>query len=614
MRETEDPGLRRRFPPPGGPDASVGLGPRLVFGPPSPPVLHPRRGEDAAARLRTDDGRSHGPVSRSTSAIPPLLISHGGPSERRFPFGLGGPLTPARRAALAAGALALAALALWGWRATRVSATVTGLEAGAILRPEDTEQMTVRLEVSPSGLLRDATLTLNGADVLSQARVAGDVIVWKPGKLLEDEYRLKLTVPRRALPDATLQWRFTVDGTPPVIQVPPYLPPHRPDQPATIEGRVEGAVDFRVGGKPVELDEDGRFELRYDRPPPGPVVLWARDEAGNQRRVEVVVPLPYPEVRGVHVTARAWDNARLRQGIIDLIDAGAIDTVVLTLKDESGLVGHSSSVPLARRIGAVLGLYDLKKQVDFLHSKGVRVVGRLVAFRDPALSSYAWTHGARRWVIQTKGGKKPYGDRVQFTNFAHPVVRRYLIDLAVEAARAGVDDVLYDYVRRPEGFLEDMVIPGLRGSPEDAIAEFLEASHRKLRRLGAYQGASVFGVAATRPEQTGQDILAMAGHTDYIAPMLYPSHWAKGEYRLEDPEREPYEIVRRALRDFRQQVARTGRPLVPWLQHFSLNVEYGPAEILAQVQAVRDAIGSRSWFMWDPAVTYDAAVLARAAR
>ncbi len=72
-------------------------------------------------------------------------------------------------------------------------------------------------------------------------------------------------------------------------------------------------------------------------------------------------------------------------------------------------------------------------------------------------------------------------------------------------------------------------------------------------------GASVFGVAATRPEEVAQDIPAMARQVDYIAPMLYPSHWGPGEYRVADPNGQPYAIVLRSTRDFVKRVRGTGR-------------------------------------------------------
>ena len=98
----------------------------------------------------------------------------------------------------------------------------------------------------------------------------------------------------------------------------------------------------------------------------------------------------------------------------------------------------------------------------------------------------------------------------------------------------------------------------------------------------------------------------MARQVDYISAMVYPSHWGPGEYEVDDPNSQPYDIVRRSLEDFEQKVKGTGARLVPWLQDFSLGVTYGPAEVAAQIRGSRDA-GVNEFLLWDPEVTYTAA-------
>ena len=203
------------------------------------------------------------------------------------------------------------------------------------------------------------------------------------------------------------------------------------------------------------------------------------------------------------------------------------------------------------------------------------MIGRLVAFRDPVLAEWAWTHGRRDLVIQTPDGGAYSGGYGGFTSYVHPAVRAYNVDLAVAAAKLGVDDVLYDYVRRPDGPLDTMVVPGLDEAPEQAVTDFLAQARRRLAPHDTFLGASVFGIAATRPEEIAQDVPAIASEVDYVAPMLYPSHWGPQEYGVANPESEPYAIVRRSLADFRRIVRGTGARVVPWLQDFSLGVQYG---------------------------------------
>ena len=126
---------------------------------------------------------------------------------------------------------------------------------------------------------------------------------------------------------------------------------------------------------------------------------------------------------------------------------------------------------------------------------------------------------------------QPLGAYGGFSNFANADVQAYNLAIAEEAARAGVDEILWDYVRRPEGPMSSMVFPGLQGSVADAIGGFLGKGQAMLRPLKVLQGASVFGIAATRPDQVGQDVPTIARHTDYIAPMLYPSHWNRRRVR-----------------------------------------------------------------------------------
>ena len=101
-----------------------------------------------------------------------------------------------------------------------------------------------------------------------------------------------------------------------------------------------------------------------------------------------------------------------------------------------------------------------------------------------------------------------------------------------------------------------MIFPGLKGTPEQSIATFLGEARKALKPYGTFLGASVFGVAATRPTEVAQDIPAIGRNVDYVAPMVYPSHWGNGEYNVAYPNAEPYEIVQRSLEGLHHAGAR----------------------------------------------------------
>jgi len=514
-------------------------------------------------------------------------------------------------AAIVVGYVAAAAYGIDAIRSfSSVDVSVDGLVQNAVLTSSGLADRSIRFAVKPSEHLDRSVLELNGVPVPDASRQIHETsVLWRPGALPEGNHEIVLSVPRPGMGPARFHRQFVLDDTPPPIGVPPLLEPAGVCEAITVRGRVEPSSTLTLGGAPLEHSK-GTFRLDFARPPPAPLQLTATDPAGNSTALEVVAPVRYPGGQGIHVTAAAWGYEPLRRGILGLIDAKLVSTVELDLKDEGGIVGYDSRNALANQIGAVRPEYKLKETVADLKRRGVRVVGRVVAFRDAPLATWAWANGRRDWVVQTPGGKMldTYGG---FSNPAHPEVHRYNLDIALEGAEAGIDDILWDYVRRPEGDPATMVIPGIPervDSSSTAIVNFLAMTHDALRERCVYQGASVFGIAADRPEAVGQDIPRMARHVEYLAPMLYPSHWVPGEYNVDNPNKQPYDIIKATLADFQAKTAGTGARLVPWLQDFSYGHPYGPNEVRAQIDAAA-SLGVNDWLLWNAGVTYTAGAL-----
>ncbi|GAB2998039.1 putative glycoside hydrolase [Amycolatopsis acidiphila] len=507
---------------------------------------------------------------------------------------------PALLAALA-GAMVLGAVHT-GLATRPESPVVHGLRDGAVT----TATVFDRISVS-SADTHGLRVLLDGREIPFTAK--GDHVQLPRMELSEGRHTLIASV--GAVPQLTaakVTRTFTVDDTPPRMSVEPVQADDL-HAPLTVRGSAPGARIVTLNGSPVPVDEDGGFSTTLPSPP-AYLDLAAADPAGNVATTETPVPTKHPRMRGVHMTALAWASPELREPVLQMARDGLIDTVELDIKDEDGEIGYDSQVPLAREIGAAKKYYDARATLDQLHALHLRVVGRLVAFRDPVLARASWDAGKHDRLVQTTDGQawaSGYGDYT-FTNFANPEVRDYNADLATEAAELGFDDILYDYVRRPEGSLDRMRLPGLQGTPEQAIADFLAQSRETVRAHGAFLGASVFGIAVTRPTQIAQDIPAMSREVDYIAPMVYPSHWGSGEYGIDDPESAPYDITARSLADFGRQAQQGQAVTIPWLQAFSMRRTYGPEEIRAQITAAKDN-GMDSFLLWNAACRYDPAAL-----
>lgn len=487
--------------------------------------------------------------------------------------------------------------------------TLEGLDDGDTLGDPELERATAVLRTDDPDALDDAVVTLGGERIPADFDDEGELHL-PLGGLSDGEHQL--TVRREEswrTAEVDERWTFSVDTEPPRLDV-DSLEVAVGDEPLPVSGRTDSDAEVEVNGQPGTVEGDGAFTVDLDGSQAESVEVRATDPVGNTAMVETAtawVPSrsEVDQINAMHVSIWGWSSDQLREPILRMAEEGRINTVQLDLKDEGGHIAYDTDVPLANEIGANLDAWDLEEAVAELHARGVRVVGRIVAFADPVLSEHAWNNGMRDLVLQRPRGTMYTGKYSGFTSFAHETVRQYHYDLAEEAVRAGVDDILWDYIRRPGGPEEEYYFGGLDEdtTPEESVASFLAEADELIGHYGAGHGASVFGIAATRPTQIAQDIPAMAEHVDYICPMVYYSHWGPGEYEVPDPNADPYAITHRSLQDFIDSVDGKRARVIPWLQDFQLGGPHGEPQVREQLRATADA-GIDEWIMWDPSVRY----------
>ncbi|MFJ4922757.1 putative glycoside hydrolase [Streptomyces sp. NPDC088725] len=506
--------------------------------------------------------------------------------------------------------VACAGAGAFTWTAFSSGSPVHGLSDGAVLGASAVDRLNLYLDGAGADHAGKIRVTLDGTPVATRAdgarlRLAMPALADGPHEMVVLGHGSLPFVP------AKRRLAFRVDSTPPALRLEPARAATL-RSPVTVTGTAKGAAEITVDGRKVGTDHAGVFTATVTRPA-AVVKVSATDLAGNTVTKEARAQVTHPPMRAAHITSIGWADATLRGRILALVKSGRLNAVQLDIKDEDGEVGYASRVPRARSIGAAKGYYDAREAIADIHAAGAQVVGRIVAFRDPLLAGASWKAGRHDEVVQTPAGL-PYGGSdygaMAFTNFASPAVRQYNEDLATEAAKLGFDDILYDYVRRPDGPLSRMRFPGLGAlSPERSIAGFVADTRAAVRPQGAFLGVSVFGIAATRPKEIGQDITALARASDYIAPMVYPSHWGPGEYDVSDPGSAPYAIVRRSLKDFADRTRGTRSQIIPWLQDFSMGVHYGPEQVAEQIKAAADN-KMDSFILWNAGASYQETALA----
>lgn len=344
-----------------------------------------------------------------------------------------------------------------------------------------------------------------------------------------------------------------------------------------------------------------------------------------------VVPLNHLELRALYIGAAANVDQ-----VIEIARTTEVNAVVIDLKESDG-IKYASSIPLALENNLVHKAYDIQSVVDRLHAEDIKVIGRIVCFKDPLLaesrSDLSIQDAAGNRLFFSNEGGKP------FVSPYNQDVWQYNIDIALEAIEYGVDEIQFDYVRFPTGSTTSGAKPYF--GPEETVPSRIQAINRFLQvarvqiqdERGIPLGADVFAIILTSDldgRNLGQDwtTVGLTG-IDNVCPMIYPSHYAndstthymgngKGTVlngvHFTKPDLHPYDVMYHALVARKEATEQEGFSVNrPYLQAFTASylpegyyMTYGPQQILDQIRAIEDA-GFSEWICWNPRAEYNAA-------
>jgi hypothetical protein len=300
-------------------------------------------------------------------------------------------------------------------------------------------------------------------------------------------------------------------------------------------------------------------------------------------------------------------SSQLRGAAFDIIKRSAVNALVIDVKGDRGMIAYRSAIPLARADGAqrVITIDDLKQLADELHRNGIYAIARIVVFNDSDLAL------ARPDLAVRTASGAIWRDR-QHLAWTDPFEREvwdYNIDVAVEAAQAGFDEIQFDYVRFPDATDARFSRPSTQASRVEAISGFLAAARTRLIPENVFVSADIFGYVLWNRDDTGigQRLDALAQNVDYICPMLYPSGFQFGIPGVRNPVLHPAEIVDLSLRNAEQRTGLAPERFRPWLQAFRDyafgDTAFGDAEVAAQIRAAQ-AFGADGWMLWNPRNVY----------
>ncbi len=323
----------------------------------------------------------------------------------------------------------------------------------------------------------------------------------------------------------------------------------------------------------------------------------------NQKRVKA---------KGLYLTASS--AASRLDHYIELANTTEINSYVIDVKNDYGIVSHKSEVPLASEIGAIESLYDIEKMTKKLRDNNIYSIARIVCFKDPILAK----NKPEMAIKNTEGGLYVH-NKMNWVNPYSKDAWQYNIDLAKEALAKGFDEVQFDYIRFPDGKKSQMVFDGKDDRQlYEVVNDFLAYARQQLPN--AIISGDVFAIILESPGDTegiGQYFEYVGENLDYLCPMAYPSHYANGQIinnvKFPKPDLDPYGVIKNTLlkAKARYEKVEGHKPILrTYLQDFSATwigngnwQYYEDEQVRQQIQAVYDA-GYEEWFLWDPMNKY----------
>ena len=342
------------------------------------------------------------------------------------------------------------------------------------------------------------------------------------------------------------------------------------------------------------------------------------DKNTNENKVDY----PKDGVKGIYVTSNSTQGAKMDE-LVKFIKDSNLNTMVIDVKDDTGNITMKLNTGNKQVDKNTLDIVDGKKLLKKLHDNNIYPIARIVTFKDTKLANEhpEWTFKNSDGSVWTNGK----GD--SFVNPFMKEVWKYDIDVAKAAAKAGFQDIQFDYVRFPEGF-ENQADSLTYNKGEyknsqmssgdqrvDTITKFLEYANKELKPMGVNVSADVFGYSALveNAPGIGQSFPKISKNVDAISSMIYPSHWSNGDFGLQAPDTEPYKTVNRYIQKENSLLDTLGKdkPISrPWIQDFTASylgagnyIDYDAKAISEEVQALKDN-GVNEFLLWNAGNDY----------
>jgi hypothetical protein len=369
---------------------------------------------------------------------------------------------------------------------------------------------------------------------------------------------------------------------------------------------IEGAFITNANTK-ITTDINGSFELNFENNTTYHVKAYGYKRFSfsndyNQSKIELE-PI---KVKALYLTFWGASNeSKTLKKMLHIIDNSEVNAIVMDVKNEYGSTSFKTDFKQANRYGAHYQRTnkDIKKFIKMMKERDIYTIARVVTFKDELQAvnnpDYAikyhdgtiWrNHDNMAWV-------DPFDER------SH----KYTISIAQEAAKVGFDEINFDYIRFPAKKGLKLAKKSTQENRIKAINDFLDLAQDRLKKYGVFISVDIYGNVCWEKGDVGigQTIQSLAQHADYIAPMLYPSGFAKGSFNVKYPSEHPYKVIYRSIKHNKNII--DPKRMRPWIQYFKDYAHkkrvYKKHEVNEQIRATEN-MDTNGWMAWSPSSKY----------
>ena len=356
---------------------------------------------------------------------------------------------------------------------------------------------------------------------------------------------------------------------------------------------------------------------------------------------------PPNEIKAVYATSFSAASQTKLNYLLELIKNSELNAIVIDIKTFDGYTAYDIKNDLVEKYKAKeIRISKINSLIKKLHDEGVYVIARIAVFQDPMLAKVrpdlAIHKKSKISSLPTSSSAFVSSSTLWYDNkklaWIEPAAKEawdYNIAIAKDAVARGFDEINFDYIRfASDGDLKDMAFPFYNSKTtlkRKVMKNFFE--YLRIELAGVKISADLFGLTAVNKDDMGigQVIEDAYVNFDYVAPMVYPSHYFSGFLNYKNPALFPYEVVRYSMENalkrliiYNKQlitntVSTTAESLVisrkssaklrPWLQDFDLGASYNADKVKKEIQAVYDPASSapeliNGFMLWNPSNVY----------